>query len=649
MRVLRIAHHSVVSAWRERDRQLRAQGVDIGLLAAKRWNEGGQLVRLDPGEDTFVRGVATVGTNPNGFVFDPFPVWRALRAEPDLIDLHEEPVGIVTAQVLALRWLRRMRTPYILYSAQNIDRRYPIPFRWFERWALRGAAGAYVCNRDAGGILVRKGLRGPARLIPLGLDTAAFVPEERDGPDERPVIGYVGRLEPKKGVAVLLRAVATRPEWTLEITGDGPQKAELEALAADLGITDRVRFLGFAQDAELAARYRRLDAIAIPSLPRPTWLEQFCRVAVEAMASGVPVVASASGAIPDVVGEAGLLVEPDDVADLAARLGDALDADRWRELRARGLEHARDFTWEHVGRLHGDFYREVLSARDSGADTHPQVVVVAYGEPEMLEGSLDELGTGLPVTIVDNSSSARTRAVAERRGAHYIDPGRNLGFAAGVNVALRSLHARGLDAADVLLLNPDARITADTVSVLHRRLHSRRNIAAVGATQTDPATGAPARVWWPFPTPVRAWLDAFGLGRFDRSRNFAIGSVLLLRSEAVKEVGSFDERFFLYAEEVDWQKRARAAGWRIAVADVAATHVGAGTGGDSSRREAEFFASAERYQRKHYGSIGWTVFRLGVIVGATIRGCVGRGERAAAARRRRAIFVHGPVSHRGRS
>lgn len=645
MRVLRVAHHGVVSAWRERERALRALGADVRLVSAKRWNEGGRDVVLDPGADGFVRGAATLGRHPNAFVYAPRPIWRMLGDAVDLIDLHEEPVALATAEVLLLRLLRRTKAPYLLYSAQNIDKRYPVPFRWLERAALRGAAGAYVCNRQAGEILRRKGLHGPARYIPLGVDTSRFAPGEAAAPSPQPVVAYVGRLEPYKGVDTLLRAAASRPDWRVELTGDGPQRADLESLVAELGITDRVRFLGFAQGEELADRYRRADVVAVPSIPWPGWLEQFCRVAVEAMASGVPVVASRSGAIPDVVADAGILVPPGDPDALREALDEALQPARWKALREAGLRRSREFTWERVAEQLLALYREVVPPRDAGRGRPPQVVAVAYGDPALLDGALEELGGGYPVTIVDNSSSAETREMAERRGAHYIDPGRNLGFGAGVNVALRSLAERGLAQDDVLLLNPDARISADEVGVMHATLHASPRRAAVGATQTEPDTGRPVRVWWPFPSPARAWIDALGLGRFDRARGFAIGSVLLLRSEAISQIGLFDEQFFLYAEEVDWQKRARDGGWEIAVAPVRATHVGAGTGGDSTRREALFFASNEKYQRKHFGQTGWAVFRAGVLAGATVRSFVGSRASREAARRRRAIFREGPVAY----
>lgn len=645
VRVLRIAHHGVVDAWRARERSLRALGVDVKLLSALRWNEGGRVVPLDAGEDDFVAGVRTVGRHPNGFLYAPGPLWRALRQDADVIDLHEEPFSLAAAEILFLRRLRRVRTPYVLYSAQNIDKRYPIPFRWFERAALCGAAGAYVCNREAGEILRRKGLRGPARLIPLGVDTESFAPAHKDAVAGDPVIGYIGRLEPYKGVDVLLRAVAERPQWRVEITGDGPQRSALEALAAELGIADRIAFLGFAQGEELAQRYRRLDVVAVPSIPWPGWLEQFCRVAVEAMASGVPVVASRSGAIPDVVGDAGVLVEPGDSAALREGLDAALDDATWSRLRSDGVERARQFAWERVAEQQRELYREVRPEADSGAARLPQVVAIAYGDPVLLAGALAEIGEDFDITIIDNSSSEETHALAGEHGAHYIDPGRNLGFGAGVNAALRSLRDRGLERDDVLLLNPDARISAGGIGEMHRLLHTRPRIAAVGATQTEPDTGRAVRVWWPFPSPGRAWLEAIGLGRLNRARGFAIGSMLLLRAEAIADIGEFDERFFLYAEEVDWQKRAVDAGWRIEVADVTSTHEGGGTSSDSTRRDALFFASNELYQRKHFGAVGWQSFRLALILGATVRSILLRGERRAEARSRLRVFLRGPVRH----
>lgn len=643
MKVLRIAHHGVVTAWRERERQLRRLGLNVTMLSARRWDEGGRNVTFDTAGDTFAAGVRTFGRHPNAFLYNPIPLWRALGERPDIIDLHEEPFSLASAEVLLLRALRRMRTPFIFYSAQNIEKRYPIPFRWFEAYALKHASGAYVCNSDAGAILSRKGMRGTCHVIPLGVDTEQFTPVDRSTPSNRPVVGYVGRLETHKGCDVLLRAASMNPAWDVRITGEGDAYSDLVALCDMLGIADRVSFLGFAEDAELAQRYQELDVLAVPSQNTPRWLEQFCRVAVEAMASGVPVVASRSGALPDVLGDVGVLATPGDPRALSEGVARALAVDTWTDLRARGLNRAKSFNWPHLAQEHRELYAETMSENSLGRDSGPHVVVVAYGSSDLLDGALHSLDGRLSVTIVDNSSSPATRKVADRHHAHYLDPGRNLGFGAGVNVALRWLADNGLSSRDVLLLNPDARISAEHVAVMHELLHSRPRIAAVGATQADPSNGQSTRVWWPFPHPVRAWLEALGLGKLNRAHGFAIGSVLLLRSEAVAHVGYFDERFFLYAEETDWQKRAVDSDWSIAVAPVDATHIGGATSNDGSLRERHFHASGELYQRKHYGALGWQIYRGGVIAGSLVRSLVlPHGRRQSAAARLR-LYLRGPA------
>ncbi len=246
--------------------------------------------------------------------------------------------------------------------------------------------------------------------------------------------------------------------------------------------------------------------------------------------------------------------------------------------------------------------------------------------------------------MVDNSSLPAIRAVAESYGARYLDPGRNGGFAAGVNHGL----AHRLDPdADVLLLNPDAVVDADTVTRLQDALDSDAGLASVGPEQVD-AAGTPARVEWPFPSPGRAWLEALGLGRAlgaGRGGTFVIGSVLLLSARALAEVGPFDERFFLYAEETDWARRARRAGWRHAIVPGAvALHLGGATSTDPARREAVFHASQETYFRKHFGSLGWAAARAAQLVGSAVRSVALRGDRAHRARRRLHLYVRGPVA-----
>nr|WP_221446672.1 glycosyltransferase [Microbacterium thalassium] len=637
---MRISHSATVPAWRGRERALRGLGVEVELLAAARWHAGGTEVSLDQGDEPQTHPVRTWGRHPALFLYDPRPIWHALGERWDVLDLHEEPFALATAEVLLLRALRRNRAPYVLYTAQNLRKRYPVPFRWLERFALRGASGISACNGEAAQIAEDKGFAGRARVIPLGVDPAEFAPGPARTPGESDAVdaGFVGRLVPEKGIDVLLDAVAREPRLRIRFAGSGPLADDLAEQAAARGIGDRVRLIGALAPEAVADFYRSVDVVAVPSLPRAGWTEQFGRVAVEAMACGTPVVSSDAGALPDVVGGAGLVVPHGDASALARALIAASGPER-DALREAGLARAAECSWDAVGREYVDLYRSVTHTASTERERGVEIVVVAYGAPDLLREALEPLA-GMPVTVVDNSSMPAIAAIAEESGARYIDSGANLGFGTAVNRALRE---RLLPGTDVLLVNPDARVAPEQIAILQRALHQDPRLASVGPSQTDEA-GHDARVEWVFPSPANAWLEAVGLARLQRGPRFVIGSVLLLRAEALAQVGGFDEHFFLYAEETDWAYRAHLLGWRHrAVAEARAVHVGAGTSGDSRRRELHFHASQERYLRKHFGWAGWQAARIAIWSGALGRATALRGERARGARRRLAIYRLGPL------
>jgi GT2 family glycosyltransferase len=189
------------------------------------------------------------------------------------------------------------------------------------------------------------------------------------------------------------------------------------------------------------------------------------------------------------------------------------------------------------------------------------------------------------------------------------------------------------------VLSPDA--LERLIQPLHRPECDR--VAAISPQLVD-EHGHEQRVAWPFPSPRRAWVEAVGLGRSGAKHTYyVIGAVLLLRWEALKDVGLFDERFFLYAEEADWQRRARAHGWSSLLAtDAVASHRGAGTSSDPGAREALFHAAHETYIRKWYGASGWWIYRSAAVLGAAGRSLVLSGERRTAAARRARIYFRGP-------
>jgi glycosyltransferase involved in cell wall biosynthesis len=258
----------------------------------------------------------------------------------------------------------------VLFSWQNIQRRYPFPFAQGEQWALRATDGLIAGTQSAAEVWQAKGYHGALSMIQqFGVDPELFTPENK--PSDRSggfVIGFAGRFVPEKGVDLLLNAFAALPpemrnNSRLSLVGQGPERESLERLAQRLNISERVIFHGQLPSTQLPAYYRQIDVLVVPSRTQPNWKEQFGRVIVEALACGVPVIGSDCGAIPDVVGVGGLIVPEDN----RAALGEAMqalwrDPDRRRSLGEAGRAQtlARD-TITQVAAQTAQFYREVLA------------------------------------------------------------------------------------------------------------------------------------------------------------------------------------------------------------------------------------------------------------------------------------------------
>ena len=271
-------------------------------------------------------------------------------------------------------------------------------------------------------------------------------------------------------------------------------------------------------------------------------------------------------------------------------------------------------------------------------DARVEAVVVAYGFDEHLESCLKALRPLCPVTVIDNSSNQHVAALTGGLGLRYDDPRQNLGFAAGVNRGIRRCSLES----DILLVNPDAVLTHATLDSVQACARGKR-IAAVSPRLATPGSGEPQRVLWPYPSPWRMWRQAvLGGDGGPPSSSFAVGAVLLLTRAALNDVGAFDERFFLYAEETDWQRRALARGWRVALCETAfAEHVGAATSPNAVTRSALFHAGTETYIRKWFGVSGWQQYRAAAILGALIRAAVRGGERRSALARAW-LYARGP-------
>ncbi|HEX6370591.1 MAG TPA: glycosyltransferase family 4 protein [Longimicrobium sp.] len=295
-----------------------------------------------------------------------------LREEWDVVHCWEEPFILAGAQVAA--WTPR-RARLVFATFQNLPKRYPPPFSWMERYAMRRANGWIAFGRLVEGVLGTRTMyaRRPHRVIAPGVDTALFRPDRDAGArvraslgwmdDGPPVVGYLGRFVPEKGIGTLTRALdACSQPWRALFVGGGAMEPEVRAWADGYG--ERVRIVTGVAHGAVPDYVNAMDLLCAPSRTTRRWHEQLGRMLTEAMACGVPVAGSDSGEIPFVIDDAGVIVPEDDVAAWTREI-DALLANSPRRaaFAARGLARVRDeFALDVVARRHLDFFSHLLAS-----------------------------------------------------------------------------------------------------------------------------------------------------------------------------------------------------------------------------------------------------------------------------------------------
>ncbi len=294
--------------------------------------------------------------------------WRVLRLvrelRPDVLHAH------LVHAALAARVLGRLAGARRVVTTVHVVERRRLPLRRLLERLTAGLDDRTTCVSDAVAVHARDdlGARAPV-VVENGIDLARFAPPADPAgsraaaratlglpPDAR-VVGAVARLTAQKGLDDLLRAFARvapeRPDALLVLVGEGEEAAALDALAAELGLSARVRRVGFRRDVPEVLR--ALDALAMPS----RW-EGFGLALVEGLAAGVPCVAAAVDSLPGVLGDAGLLVPPGDVPALAAALGRLLDEPALRaDLARRGPAQAKRYDVRTMVEGYERVYREL--------------------------------------------------------------------------------------------------------------------------------------------------------------------------------------------------------------------------------------------------------------------------------------------------
>ncbi len=288
--------------------------------------------------------------------FLPFLPMRKLlkKVDPDIIHIHSPVVLGNIAQILA----GGLRKPVIAtnhYLPINLSRSFSSDSLFGK--SFNNVTYSYLvhfCNRceyvtaptlTALNLLYEHGLRAPAQAISNGIDLKKFTPGERNEelrrrlnlPPDRPIILSVNRLSQEKRLDVLIDTIVKmKSNAHIAIASTGPYEAELHAHVDSLNIRDRVTFLGYIPDNDLAPLYRLADVFAIPSEADLQSL-----TTMEAMACGLPVIAADAYALPELVHHEsnGFLFQPGDSSEMAHYIDILLENEalRW-QMGAASLE-----------------------------------------------------------------------------------------------------------------------------------------------------------------------------------------------------------------------------------------------------------------------------------------------------------------------
>ncbi len=376
MRVLVLSHSYIMKPYRRKFALIAERpDVEMRVITTDRWYESIQEILFQSDSDVrcneFPCPIRFSGYGSR------FYYRGNLRAhfqdfQPEIIHLEEEPWSINALQVIRLKRKYCSSSRFIFRTSLSIPAKQKFGFLpiWIERQVFRETNMAFPLSDNAGRILKQRGYHGEAVPFPNGVDFRLFHKMDVKrlstslGLFGYFVIGYLGRIVESKGLDTLVAAAARLEiEYRLLIIGSGEYKADLVGIAEELRIADRIVWIDGMLPEKVPEYVNCMDTVVLPSRTTPDWVEFFGRVLIEGMACEVPVIASDSGEIPHVVGDAGLIFPEGDAVALADRIEQiARNPSFANQLIQRGLKRVKEFTWETIADRTHEVYQAILEA-----------------------------------------------------------------------------------------------------------------------------------------------------------------------------------------------------------------------------------------------------------------------------------------------
>lgn len=358
----------VVDAYHAKLDELARLGVELSLIVPPAWGGLTLKKRERNGYQIYPLNIYFSGQNHLHFYRGISVLINTIK--PDIVHIDEEHYSFVTYQIMRLA--RKAEAKALFFTWQNIYKRYPFPFSYFEKYNFRNSSAAIAGNREAVEVLRKKGFEKEIFEIPqFGVDPARFKKMDDAGTREWIgiknddfVIGYMGRLVKEKGIDTLLDALTDLSvNVKLLLIGSGPYKSKILERANHPDIKGRVILIDQVPSLEVPRYMNCMDCLVLPSLTKTNWKEQFGRVLIEAMACEVPVIGSNSGEIPTVIGDAGLIFREGNSDELLKQIELlAKDNALKKKLGERGRQRVLDnYTQNKIAEATYNVYKRILA------------------------------------------------------------------------------------------------------------------------------------------------------------------------------------------------------------------------------------------------------------------------------------------------
>ncbi len=376
MKILYIWHAAVVEEYRRRFHEFsKFEDVELKVLVPPQWTEGGKIVKYQKSkidkDYEIIIGKIRQQDNIKLYLFlnNYFKLLKSFK--PDVIHLVEEPFSYLALQTLIFKKLVSRKSKVIFHSAHNVSERMAYNFNFIRRLSYLFFDGAVVRNRETHNIIKKQGFTKPVKLSGNGISLENFKKvnskklKKHLGLTAKNIIGYFGRIEQPKGIQFLIEACSRlKEDYQILMIGSGQYKKEIEQLIMKFNLNEKIIWLDFIPHEIIAEYYNCVDVVVVPSMTTSFWKESFGRVIIEAMACEVPVIGSSSGAIPDVIDDYGIIFDEQNVDDLFDKLQNLLNDKKLRlQIGKKGVERAKDFSWENIAKIDYDFCLELLNKK----------------------------------------------------------------------------------------------------------------------------------------------------------------------------------------------------------------------------------------------------------------------------------------------